>query len=360
MSLIDEALARAAEERRRGELESAAATLDAVAFQDRNRILPLLREILDFLALTEHGLAFRYVPAGSFIMGCDDGEPDEAPAHPVTLPAFWMSEAPLSYVDFARVLGWPEPPDHPGQEQVQKLVECLEQPSDFYLRYCVGTKIRRRYCVSESKQAGDGHVHHLHGGQMEGAKKSIADWILGAQRPSASLNRYDEKPMVAVTWDLSNLVGHCMSTKSVEYRLPSEAEWERAARSCFRAAPFPWGDAPPDASRADFDRFREFSLCPSRIFPPNDYGLFALAGGVWEWCADDYDATFYQRSPRESPLCSLPTTIPDREHVLRGGSWADCADVLRTSFRASSQHDVSPTIGFRLVRLPRTPQHTPF
>ncbi len=318
MQLIDEAIAHAREQQARGELEAAAATLDAVAYQDRERVLPLLRPLLLDLSGTEHGLVFRYIPEGTFLMGSDTGEHDERPAHEVTLPGFWMSEAPLSWVDFTRILGWPAPPERPSPQQVELLAEAFDPQSPPRFSYNNESKIRWRYCQSGP---------------------------LG----------YDQKPMVAVDWPLAEFVGRRMSTASARYRLPTEAEWERAARGCFRGAEYPWGDAPPDATRADFDRFKEFSLHPSRGFPPNDYGLYAMAGGVWEWCADHYDAAFYRHSPRESPRCTLPDEVPQRAHVLRGGSWADCADALRVSFRSANSHGSTPNIGFRLVRVPAGP-----
>ncbi len=357
VSLIDEAIARATEQRSRDDLEGAAATLDAIAFQDRDRVLPILREVLDRLAVTEHGILFRYVPAGTFLMGSDEGDPDEAPSHEVTLPTFWMSEVPLSWADFARVLGWPEPPEHPSQEQVQQLGENLKHAGKFPYAFAFagGAKIRLQYCENDTLRAQDWHAHDIHGRWVSGGVEKTAQEMFGTpKRSSVGPHRYDQKPMVAVEWELASFVGDRMTSESVLYRLPSEAEWERAARGCFRNSSFPWGDAPPDSNRADFDRFQEFSLRTSRAFPPNDYALFALAGGTWEWCVDDYDATFYARSPRESPVCRLSDTGQQREHVLRGGSWADCADALRTSFRSSSRHGSSPNIGFRLVRLPRT------
>lgn len=342
---VDAALARAREQQARGDAEGAAATLDAVAALDRARVLPPLQEVLDGLAVQEHGLTFRYVPAGTFLMGSDRGEPDEAPEHPVTLPGFWMAEAPLSWADFARVLGWPAPPALPSGEQLAPLAAAFGERRAAFA-YNNDSRMRLRYCDDAAPGADGPAGRWPGGGTVAGAPGAPG----GPARAEEGPPRFSTKPMVAVGWELAAEVGRRMSTGAVRYRLPSEAEWERAARGCFRAASYPWGDAPPMAERADFGRFGRFSLLPSRTFPPNDYGLYAMAGGVWEWCQDHYDADFYRPDAAHAPLCTLPPTVPERQHVLRGGSWADCADVLRVSFRFASLHGRAPNIGFRLVR----------
>jgi formylglycine-generating enzyme required for sulfatase activity len=341
--LIDELLARAASLRARGELEAAAATLDVAARQDR-AALRALQEVLDQLAVTEHGLTFRYVPAGTFQMGAEDGEPDERPVHEVSLPGYWVSDVPLSWDAVTGGLGWPQPPAEPTEEQWEAVGSLVS------IQICL------QYCEDKTVRARDWHAHATPSTWTQGGtgKEISSEEIFGRpERSSDEAYRYATKPMVAVEWAFAARVGERLSSASVQYRLPTEAEWERAARGCFPAAAFPWGDAPPAPERADFDRFDAFSILPSRSFAPNDYGLHAMAGGVWEWCADEYDATFYQRSPRESPLCRRANAPKEVEHVLRGGSWADCADVLRTSFRSSSPHGSAPNVGFRLVRVPR-------
>lgn len=329
--------------------------LDEAARHDRERVLPALTEVLEALQIAEQGLTFRYVPAGTFVMGSDDGDPDEAPAHEVTLPGYWISDVPLSWSACARLLGWPEPPEHPTQEQVEKIGPAVggSKTAPAAFNYFGSAKIRLQYCENDTVHARDWHAHDRAGRWTSGGKEMTAQELFGApERSSTDPYRYDKKPMVAVDWAFADFIGKLMTTGATTYRLPTEAEWERAARGCFLASPYPWGDAPADATRADFDRFEEFSIRPSRAFPPNHYGIHALAGGVSEWCADDYDATFYARSPRESPICRLPDDVTAREHVIRGGSWADCADALRTSFRSSARHGSSPNIGFRLVRVP--------
>ena len=359
MSVIDEALALAEKQRSAGDLEPAAGTLDSAARLDRQRVLSRLKDLLDQLAIVEHGLIFRFVPSGTFHMGNERGDSDEGPVHPVTLQGFWISEVPLSWDVFSRILGFPAPPKFPTERELEpvaaRLVASDRRMAVFGLSNDL--KIRLQYCENDTTGALDWHAHLEHSEWVTDGRVLKGQALFGRPpRSSTDPYRYNLKPMVAVDWALATLVGRIMSTDIIEYRLPTEAEWERAARGCFEAEPYPWGHEPPDATRADFDRFGDLSLRPSKSFPPNDFGLYSMAGGVWEWCVDDYDADFYTNSPTDSPVCVRNGDSKDRHHVLRGGSWADCADALRVSFRSSSAYGSSPNIGFRLVRVPKRGQ----
>jgi sulfatase modifying factor 1 len=311
-----------------GNLETAATIYDlAYGLDPAARDLQFAREkLLDQLAVVEHGLRFRYIPGGLFLMGSDSGEPDERPCHAVGLSPYWISETPISWNAFQRLCG-PESlhSGHPLESKVDQ--------ANYYRSMRQGDKLRSYYCREIPWE--------MHGRQAP---------VPGDSQP------YEKKPMVAVAWQDVEEVASQLSTNSVGYSLPTEAQWEKAGRGGLIGASYAWGDAPPDQRFCDFNRFREYQIQPMRSFPPNGYGLYAMCGGVWEWTSDWYDRDYYQNSPETDPRG--PAT--GEEKVLRGGSWADCADAVSVSFRMSrgscSSRDgkwgahLSPTIGFRLCR----------
>jgi formylglycine-generating enzyme required for sulfatase activity len=146
-----------------------------------------------------------------------------------------------------------------------------------------------------------------------------------------------------------------LSAGRVSYGLPTEAQWEKAARGGLIGARYAWGNEPPTHECCDFDRFREVSIRPTRTFPPNGYGLYAVNGGVWEWTRDWYDRDYYWHSPETDP----EGPSEGQEKVLRGGSWSDCAEAVTVTFRMSRGSTAlsemwaphaAPNVGFRLCR----------
>jgi formylglycine-generating enzyme required for sulfatase activity len=163
-----------------------------------------------------------------------------------------------------------------------------------------------------------------------------------------------------------------LSNARVTYRLPTEAEWEKAARGGLAGKHYAWGDDLPTPDRCDFNRFDEFSIKPCRALPPNGYGLYAMCGSVWEWTLDEYDALGYAGAPAPTrPSVSYAGKGPGKrivdlpQRVLRGGSWADGAEACTVSFRMSrgsvSWRDaawgakLAPNIGFRIARVGLAP-----
>jgi formylglycine-generating enzyme required for sulfatase activity len=295
--------------------------LDPTAVDVRER----RARLLDQLLVVEHGLHFRYIPGGVFLMGCGTGEEDERPRHLVWLSPYWMSETPVSWAAYCRLMDWEPPPaGHPRRREPQQ----GEVDREVFYRVVLPHKIRLRYCEDGTRQAGDWHRY------------------------------YDTKPMVAVAWQEVFDLTSRLSTDRVCYSLPTEAQWEKAARGALIGARHAWGNEPPTRDRCDFDRFQEFSIHPMTSFPPNGYGLYAVNGGVWEWTRDWYDRDYYRHSPEVDP----GGPAEGQEKVLRGGSWADCADVVTVTFRMSRgsrslrwtegawSGRLAPNIGFRLCR----------
>ncbi|MBF0285003.1 MAG: SUMF1/EgtB/PvdO family nonheme iron enzyme [Magnetococcales bacterium] len=154
-----------------------------------------------------------------------------------------------------------------------------------------------------------------------------------------------DHPVVAVTYDDALAYAHWAGGS-----LPTEAQWEFAAKGGVKFPQYPWGDDPPSAALANIDGISNATSpvdgCPAG---KNPYGLYDLCGNVWEWCLDAYDAEWYAKLDREcqDPCNTKPT---EARRVLRGGSFDAFATQGRCTFRFfASRNERSQSIGFRLV-----------
>ena len=153
----------------------------------------------------------------------------------------------------------------------------------------------------------------------------------------------DDHPMINVTW--ADAMAYA---KWAGKRLPTEAEWEYAARGFLKGTRYVWGDSKIDKTTAHYDGWNngDGTTMPVGSFNVNGYGLYDMAGNVWEWCSDWYDENYYSNSPVKNPLGS-----PASSHrVLRGGSFYRNSHYQRVAFRYYfSPTSFSLDIGFRCV-----------
>lgn len=158
---------------------------------------------------------------------------------------------------------------------------------------------------------------------------------------------HPHQPVVAPSW--FDAVAFCDWLSQVtgrRYRLPTEAEWERAARGGMDDKLYPWGDAPPESLPEYFRRWKNGPE-PVAQFAAIGYGLHDIGDNVHEWCADWYDAAYYAASPERNPQGPAKGS----RRGSRGGSWRHAIKVSRCAARSSIPPEFQyADYGFRVVR----------
>ncbi len=158
------------------------------------------------------------------------------------------------------------------------------------------------------------------------------------------------QPVVGVSW--LDAVAYCEWLSGVEgrrFRLPTEGEWECAARGGMAGARYPWGNDPPQ-SRKDYAKRWSSAPEPVAQQPPNAYGLYDLCENVHEWCSDWYGAQFYAASPEHNPWGPASGS----RRVSRGGSWRHQIKISRCAARSSiAPHLQYADYGFRIACDPK-------
>jgi len=157
---------------------------------------------------------------------------------------------------------------------------------------------------------------------------------------------HPQQPVVAVSWfDAVEYCAWLSSLTGSHYRLPTEAEWERAARGGAEGKSFPWGDDPPTSRPAYHTRWKTGPepVCQSQ---PNAYGLYDICENVHEWCSDWFEADYYAVSPNRNPQGPGQGS----RKASRGGAWRHQIKISRCSARSSIPPEFKyADYGFRVV-----------
>ncbi len=270
------------------------------------------------------------IPGGTFEMGSPPGEAkrgeDEGPMHPVQIAPFWMGKLEVTweeYDQFAFSLDLKkkarENVDLTKQPETEKKADAVTRPTPPY-----------------------------------------ADETFGFGR--------NGQPVICITHHAAMEYCRWLSAKTGKvYRLPTEAEWEYACRAGTKTA-YSWGDDPE--KYADYAWDVNNAEKPEKVGKkkPNPWGLHDMHGNVAEWCLDHYVPDAYKRYPSDKPTLG-PVLLPDAKeypYVVRGGSWDDDVDKLRSAARRGSDpewsvqdpqrpqsiwwHTDATFVGFRVVR----------
>ena len=158
--------------------------------------------------------------------------------------------------------------------------------------------------------------------------------------------RREDLPAVGVSWHDAAAYCAWRSRRDAAVRLPTEAEWERAARGGSEGRRYPWGDEIPDwvpnRGRGPLD-----GPWPVTLGTPNGFGLYGIAANIHEWCANWHDRDFYGRAPAVNPV----GPEEGRRRASRGGAWRHALTLNRTAARSSLDPSLRYTdYGFRLAR----------
>lgn len=176
-----------------------------------------------------------------------------------------------------------------------------------------------------------------------------SEWKLIMNNNPSHLKAYSKDcPVVNVSWnDVQNFIRRLNQWTGNSYRLPTEAEWEYAARSGGRNEKWAGNNILSEVNNYTVNSNNSVGKTwPVGIKKPNGLGIYDMCGNVWEWCNDWYEAHYYKTSPKQNPQ----GPFSGKYRVLRGGSWSDEPFFQRTTYRSRGNPDIrNISFGFRLA-----------
>lgn len=304
-----------------------------------------------------------WIPSGEYTMGTDEDQAYEAerPAHRVKVAGFWMDQTEVTnrqFLEFVRATNYVTVAEHDVDwEQLKtQLPPDTPKPPD------------------DDLKAGSLVFNPPTTPVPLGRAEVWWKWVVGAnwrhpEGPGSSIEERMDYPVVHMSWDDA-----AAYAKWAGKRLPTEAEWEYAARGGLEGQRYAWGAEfkPNGKYLANIwqGRFPDKNLSedgfpgasPAKSFPPNGYGLYDMIGNVWEWC-DDWFRADQHANLAEGGLCENPqgpmesfdpTSPYSKRRVTKGGSYL-CAENYCVNYRPSARRGTDwdtglPHVGFRCVK----------
>ncbi len=305
-----------------------------------------------------------WIPGGKFIQGAVESDDmamhSEKPAHPVAVDGFFMDENEVTnaeYKNFVDETGYVTVAEREidWEEMKKQLPPNTPKPHDSILQ--PGSLIFKK--TKES-------VPNLYDYSQWWEWKIGANWK-HPYGPDSTIKEKENFPVVHIS--LEDALAYC---EWAGRRLPTEAEWEYAARGGQSNARFSWGNGETKlaamantwegkfpTTNTKEDGFE--SRAPVKSYPPNPYGLYDMAGNVWEWTQDWYNVNFYQdalkrgmvKNPEGAQTAYNPNNPQIREKVIKGGSFlcnaSYCASFRVSARMANSTDSAQEHLGFRTV-----------